>query len=116
MTFESEIIYLGIAQSMFVGNVICDASLATGFPTGSTGLEFQFFAPCLQGWKAFFGPAGQVTVDRGSHTGTKVGWAGVQVTQFLVQKEFLARLCFDGFLNSINALGKTFEDFLDITA
>ena len=68
---------------MFVGNVICNASLATGFPTGSTGLKFQFFAPSLQGWKAFFGPAGQVTMDRGPRK---------EKLDFLSRNEFILKI------------------------
>merc|ERR1719384_521606 len=47
----------GVAQTMFVGNVISNAGLTARFTAGSTGLKFQFFAPGLQGWKTFFSPS-----------------------------------------------------------
>ena len=40
---------LGVAQAVLVGNVVGDASLATRFSAGSSGLEVESFAPLLQG-------------------------------------------------------------------
>ena len=86
---------LRVAQTMLVGNVVGDASLATRFTTGSTGLQSQLLAPGLQSGKTFLRPSGQVDVDRGPHASAQVGWAGVQVAKTSIQQELLARLTTD---------------------
>merc|ERR1712223_1727509 len=49
--------YLGVSQTMFVGNIIGDSSLSSRFTTGSSGLYIELFASCLQCWEAFLGPS-----------------------------------------------------------
>ena len=41
-------LYLAVAQPVLVGDVVCDASLATGLTAGATGLQVQVFTACLQ--------------------------------------------------------------------
>ena len=90
-------------------------SLAARFTTGTTGLKSQFFAPGLQGGKAFLGPSGQVNVNGSPHAGAQVGGAGVQVAQLFVQHEFLAGFGFDGVTNSLDTTSQPFENTSDIT-
>ena len=90
-------------------------SLATRFTTGTTGLKSQFFAPGLQGGKAFLGPARQVDVNGGPHTGAQVGRTGVQVAQLFVQHEFFAGFGLDGITNSLDTTSQPFENTSDIT-
>ena len=104
-----------VAETMLVGNIVGNASLATRFTTGSTGLKSQFFAPGLQGGKAFLGPSGQVNVNGSPHAGAQVGGAGVQVAQLFVQHEFLAGFGFDGVTNSLDTTSQPFENTSDIT-
>merc|ERR1712142_610572 len=50
----------------------------------------KLLATSLQSIKTNLGPSGKVNMDRGSHASTKIGWAGVDVTVFLVKAEVLA--------------------------
>merc|ERR1719295_1799715 len=65
---------------------------------------------------AVVGPAGQVNVDRGPHSSTKVGGAGVNVAEPLIKTEVLSRLLLDRVLDSLNTLGKPGEDLLHISS
>merc|ERR1712142_1067397 len=54
-------------------------------------------------------------MDRSSHTSSKVGWAGMNITILLIKAEALARLLHDRVSNSLDTLGKSLKDPLDIT-
>jgi len=107
---------LGVAQAMFVGNVVGVTGLATRFAAGTTGLQAKSFAPLLQLVNRLLGPAGQVNVDGGTHASAQVGGAGVDVAELGGEQELLATLGLDGLTDSGDALGETLEDTLDITA
>jgi len=107
---------LGVTQTMLVGDIVGDASLATRFTAGTTGLNLELFTPLLQGIKTFLGPAGQVNVDGSPHASAKVGRAGVDVAVLGVEHEVLAALGLDGVADSLDTAGKTFKDAPDITA
>jgi len=107
---------LGVTKTMFVGDVISDASLTTRFTAGTTGLESELFAPLLQSGETLLGPSGEVNVDRGAHTGAQVGGARVEVSIDRVEHEFASRFGLDRLSDSIDTAGKTVEDTLDITA
>merc|ERR1719490_352927 len=109
-------LHLGVSEPVLVGDVIGVSSLATGFSTGSTGLQVKLLATSLELGNAVLGPARQVNVDRGPHAGTKVGGAGVDVTEPLVEAEVLARLLLDRVLDSLDTLGKPGEDLLHISS
>ena len=123
---------LGVSQPVLVGHVVgaacgCQGKSssedskkltveATRFSTGSTGLDCELLAPLLQGVKTLLGVSGQVNHDGGPHAGTKVGGAGVDVTELLGEGEVLARLSLDRVSHSLDATGKTGEDSLDVAA
>jgi hypothetical protein len=107
---------LGVAQAMFVGNVVGVTGLATRFAAGTTGLQAKSFAPLLQLVNRVLGPAGQVNVDGGTHASAQVGGAGVDVAELGGEQKLLATLGLDGLTDSGDALGETLEDTLDITA
>jgi len=86
---------LRVSKSVLVGNVISEACLSTRFSTGSTGLKVELFASGLEGIHSVLGPSWKVNMDRGSHTSTKVGWAGVNVSVVGVKAEVLSRLLLD---------------------
>ncbi len=109
-------LHLGVAQAVLVGDVVGDASLATGLSPGAAGLQGQLLAALLQGIQALLGPAREINVDRGAHASAQVGGAGVEVAILLVEEELLARLSLDRISDSLDATGKTIEDSLDITA
>ena len=90
---------------MLVGDVVGDASLATGLSPGSSWLEVKLLTPGLESRQTLLGPAWQVHVDAGPHAGAKVGGAGVKVAVLGVQHEVLARLGLDRVLDSLDALG-----------
>merc|ERR1719466_487637 len=83
---------------------------------GSTGLQVKLLTTSLQLVNAVLGPARQVNVHRGPHASAKVGWAGVDVTEPLIEAEVLARLLLDRVLNSLDTLGKPGEDLLHISS
>jgi hypothetical protein len=107
---------LGVAQAMFVGNVVGVTGLATRFAAGTTGLQAKSFAPLLQLVNRILGPAGQVNVDGGTHASAQVGGARVNVTELGGEQEVLARFSLDGVTDSLDASGETLEDSLDITS
>jgi len=104
-----------VAQTVLVGNVISDASLATRFTTGATGLESQLLAPGLQSGQTLLGPSGQVNVDRSPHASSQVGGARVEVAKTGIQQEFLSRLGLDRVTNSLDAPGQTVKDATDVS-
>merc|ERR1711972_501951 len=106
---------LRVSEPVLVGDVIGESSLATRLSTGSTGLQLQLLATSLQLLNAMLGPAGQVNVDGGPHASTKVGGAGVDVAEPLIQAEVLARLLLDRVLDSLDTLGQSAEHFPDIS-
>merc|ERR1719477_177577 len=106
---------LGVSKTVLVGNVISAASLATGLSTGSTGLDIELFTTSLELVNGLLGPSGKINVDRGTHTSSKIGWAGVDVSVLLRQSEVLATLSLDRVSNSLDSAGKTREHSLDIT-
>jgi len=107
---------LGVSKTMLVGDVISVTSLTTGLSTGSTGLNSEFLASCLELVNGFLGPSGKVNVDGGSHASSKIGWAGVDVSVLLGEGIVLARLGLDGIANSLDSTGKTSEDSLDVSS
>merc|ERR1712114_49156 len=55
-------------------------------------------------------------MDRCSHTSTKIGGAGVDVTVLFVKTEVLARFFLDRVLHSLDSLGESFKDTSDISS
>merc|ERR1719397_2496975 len=107
---------LGVSEPVLVGDVVGEAGLATRLSAGSTGLQVKFFATSLELVNAVLGPARQVNVHRGPHASTKVGGAGVDVTEPLVEAEVLARLLLDRVLDSLDTLGEPLKDLLHISS
>merc|ERR1711963_487399 len=107
---------LRVSEPVLVGDVIGVSGLATRLSTGATGLQVKLLATSLQLLDAVLGPAGQVNVNRCPHASTKVGGAGVDVAEPLIQAEVLARLLLDRVLDSLDALGEPGEDFFHISS
>jgi len=107
---------LGVSKTVLVGNVISAASLATGLSTGSTGLDIELFTTSLELVNGLLGPSGKINVDRGTHTSSKIGWAGVDESVLFRQSEVLATLSLDRVSNSLDSTGKTREHSLDISS
>merc|ERR1711892_1578379 len=55
-------------------------------------------------------------MDRGTHTSSKIGWAGVDVSILLGKSKLLSALSLDRVSNSLDSTGKTSKDTLDITS
>merc|ERR1712178_640967 len=91
-------------------------SLATGFTTGSTGLNSKLLTSSLELVNSLLGPSWKVNMDRGSHTSTKIGGARVDVSVLLGEGIVLARLSLNRLLDSLDSTGKSAEDSLDITS
>jgi len=106
---------LTVAKTVLVGDVIGYSSLSAGLPTGSARLEAELLASCLECWEALLGPARQIHMDRGTHSGTKIGGAAVEVSILLTQHEVLARLSFDRVLHSLDTSGEPLEDSLHVS-
>merc|ERR1719317_914020 len=106
---------LRVSEPVLVGDVIGVSGLATRLSTGSTGLQVKLLATSLELVNAVLGPAGQVNVDGGPHASAKVGGAGVDVAEPLIQAEVLARLSLDRVLDSLDTLGQSAEHFPDIS-
>merc|ERR1712172_310342 len=106
---------LGVSEPVLVRDVVGEASLATGFSTGSTGLQVKLLTTSLQLVDTVLGPARQVHVDGGPHASTKVGGAGVDVAVLLIETEVLARLSLNGVLDGLDTLGQSAEHFPDIS-
>merc|ERR1739844_558430 len=107
---------LGVSEPVLVGDVVGEASLAARLSAGATGLQVKFFATSLELLNAVLGPARQVNVDRGPHASTKVGGAGVDVTEPLIEAEVLARLLLDRVLDSLDPLSEPLKDPLHISS
>jgi len=105
---------LRVAKTVLVGDIVGDASLATGLSTGSTGLQGKGLATLLQGVDSLLGPAGQVDVHRGAHASSQVGGARVQVSVLGVEHELLARLGLNRVSDGVDSTSKTLKDSLDI--
>jgi len=105
-----------ISQSMLVGNVISNASLATRFSSGSSGLKVKLLAPVLKFVEALLGPSWEVDMDGGSHASAEVGGAGVDVPVLGVKHELTTRLGSDGVSHSLDTSGKTIKDSSDVSA
>merc|ERR1719435_705239 len=99
---------------MLVRDVIGVASLTTRLASGTSGLNSELLASSLKLVNTFLGPAGKVNVDRSSHTSTKIGGAGVDVTIAGIQSKVLSRLGLDRVTNSLDTTGQTFKDTLDV--
>ena len=102
-------LHLRVSQSVLVGNVIGNSSLAAGLTTSSTGLEGESLAPGLKLVNSLLGPSRKVNVDRGPHASAQVGGAGVDVAELLGQLEVLARLSLDAVTDSLDATAYTGE-------
>merc|ERR1712012_683863 len=107
---------LRVSEPVLVGDVVGVSGLATRLSTGATGLQVKLLATSLELVNAVLGPAGQVNVNRCPHASTKVGGAGVDVAEPLIQAEVLARLLLDRVLDSLDALGEPGEDFFHISS
>merc|ERR1712012_423143 len=107
---------LGVSEPVLVGDVISESSLATRLSTGSTGLQLQLLATSLQLLNAMLGPTRQVNVNRCPHASAKVGGAGVDVAEPLIQAEVLARLLLHRVLDSLDTLGEPLKDLLHIAS
>merc|ERR1712012_1103602 len=107
---------LRVSEPVLVGDVVGVSGLATRLSTGSTGLQVKLLAASLQLVNAVLGPTGQVNVNRCPHASTKVGGAGVDVAEPLIQAEVLARLLLDRVLDSLDTLGQSSEDFFHISS
>merc|ERR1712066_446646 len=101
---------------VLVGDVICAASLATGFSTGSTGLNIEFFTASLELVNRFLGPSGEINVDGSTHASSKVGGAGVDKSILFREGKVLSTLSLDRVSNSLDSTGKTREYTLDIAS
>merc|ERR1711892_1498044 len=55
-------------------------------------------------------------MDGGTHTSSKIGWAGVDVSILLGKSKFLSALSLNRVSNSLDSTGKTSKDALDITS
>merc|ERR1719397_2220771 len=107
---------LGVSEPVLVGDVVSVSSLATRLSAGTTGLQVKLLAASLQLVDAVLGPARQVNVNRGPHASTKVGGAGVDIAEPLIETEVLARLLLDGVLDGLDTLGQPGEDLLHISS
>merc|ERR1712012_742747 len=107
---------LRVSEPVLVGDVVGVSGLATRLSTGSTGLQVELLATSLELVDAVLGPAGQVNVNRCPHASTKVGGAGVDVAEPLIQAEVLARLLLHRVLDSLDTLGEPGEHFFHISS
>merc|ERR1719476_62873 len=98
---------LRVSEPVLVGDIVSVSGLATRFTTGATGLQVKLLATSLELVDAVLGPAGQVNVNRCPHASTKVGGAGVDVAEPLIQAEVLARLLLHRVLDSLDTLGQS---------
>merc|ERR1712012_42736 len=107
---------LRVSEPVLVGDVVGVSGLATRLSTGATGLQVKLLATSLELVNAVLGPAGQVNVNRCPHASTKVGGAGVDVAEPLIQAEVLARLLLHRVLDSLDTLGESGEHFFHISS
>merc|ERR1719192_2668543 len=107
---------LRVSKTMLVGDVISAASLATRFSTGATGLDSKFLTASLKFVNRFLGPAREVNMDRGTHTSSQVGGAGVDKSVLLRESIVLSRFSLYRVSNSLDTTSKAFEDTLNISS
>jgi len=107
---------LGVSETVLVGDVISVSSLTARFSAGSTGLNSELLASCLELVNSLLGVSGKINVDGSSHASSKIGWAGVDVSVLLGEGIVLARLGLDGITDSLDSTGKTSEDSLDVSS
>merc|ERR1719445_2284384 len=107
---------LRVSKTVLVGDVISAASLATRFSTGSTGLDSECFTASLELVNTFLGPAREVNMDGGTHTSSKIGWAGVDVSILFRKSIYLSRFSLYRLFNSFDSTSKTLKDTLDIAS
>merc|ERR1712172_258594 len=107
---------LRISQSVLVGDVIGMSSLSTALSPGSSGLQVKLLTSFLQLVNAVLGPSRQVNMDRGSHTSSKIGGAGMNVSILGIKAEVLSRLLLDTVSNSLDTSSKPLKDSLDISS
>merc|ERR1719362_627273 len=80
------------------------------------GLQVKLLTSLLQFVNTVLGPSRQVNMDRGSHTSTKIGGAGVDVSILGIKTEVLSRLLFDTVSNCLDTSSKPLKDTLDISS
>merc|ERR1719320_971124 len=80
------------------------------------GLDSELLTASLELVNRLLGPAREVNMDGGTHTSTKIGWAGVDVSILFRQSEVLATLSLDRVSNSLDSTSKTSKDTLYITS
>jgi len=107
---------LGVSETVLVGDVISVSSLTARFSAGSTGLNSELLASCLEFVNSLLSVSGKINVDGSSHASSKIGWARVDVSVLLGEGIVLARLGLDGIANSLDSTGKTSEDSLDVSS
>jgi len=107
---------LGVSETVLVGDVISVSSLTARFSAGSTGLDSEFLASCLEFVNSLLSVSGKINVDGSSHASSKIGWARVDVSVLLGEGIVLARLGLDGISDSLDSTGKTSEDSLDVSS
>merc|ERR1711990_1016701 len=74
----------------------------------------KFLTASSQHLGSQLGPAGQVDVDRGSHSCTEVGGAAVDVAILLILHEGVTRFLLDRVLHGLDPHGQALEDLLDV--
>merc|ERR1712152_389 len=107
---------LRVSQPVLVGDVIGMSSLATTLSPCSTGLQVKLFTSLLQLLNTVLGPSRQVNMDRGSHTSSKIGGAGMNISILGIKAEVLSRLLLHTVSNSFDTSGKPLKDSLDISS
>merc|ERR1719320_679400 len=92
------------------------SSLTTALSPSSTGLQVKLFTSLLQLVNTVLGPSRQVNMDRGSHTSSKIGGAGMNVSILGIKAEVLSRILLDTVSNSLDTSGQPLKDSLDISS
>merc|ERR1712106_1140765 len=105
-----------VSQAMLVGDIICAASLATRFSTSTTRLYLEFLTSFLESINTIGSPARQINMDRGPHTSTQVGGAGVNIAIFGIKTEVISRLSLNRITNSLDTTGQAFKYTFNITS
>merc|ERR1712154_339694 len=83
---------------------------------GTTGLDSKFLTASLKFVNRFLGPARGVSVNRGTHTSSKVGGARVDESILLRKSKVLAAFSLDRVSDSLDTTSKTLKDTLDISS
>ena len=108
-------LHLAVSQPVLVRDVVCNTSLTTRLPTGSTWLKVKLFASGSKNLGAKLGPSWEVDVNRSSHACSKVRWAGVDVSVPFVQHEVMTRFLLDGILHSLDTSCQSVKHLLDVS-